>query len=123
MAPVDKNGNLDYATVRNVNDNEVDFEAQLATTYNGRGGISLLPFTWILSFDDLLFYDFLELMSQGLKVKRCKLCGKYFVLKSKHNAEYCDRKTENGRTCKQVGAEDDIQCTVRQGGECSAERI
>lgn len=103
MAPVDKNGNLDYSTVRSVNDNEMDFEAQLATMYNGKGGISLLPLTWILSFDDLLFYDFLELMSRGLKVKRCRLCGKYFVLKSKHNAEYCDRKTENGRTCKQVG--------------------
>lgn len=103
MAPVDKKGNLNYNTVRSVNDTDADLEAQLGILQNTKGGVSLLPFTWILSFDDLLFYDFLELVSQGLKVKRCKFCNRYFVLKSKHNAEYCDRKTENSRTCKQVG--------------------
>ncbi|WP_349945186.1 DUF6076 domain-containing protein [Lacrimispora sp. BS-2] len=47
----------------------------------------------------------MELVSRRLRVKRCKLCNRYFVLKNKHHAEYCSRKTENGRTCKQAGAE------------------
>lgn len=103
IAPVDKQGNLDYGTVRKLNDVDTDVLTQLDSAQNEKGGVSLLPFTWILTFEDLIFFDFLELVSRGLAVKRCKLCGKYFVQKTKHKTEYCDRKTENGRTCKQVG--------------------
>ncbi|MEG0272753.1 MAG: DUF6076 domain-containing protein [Hydrogenoanaerobacterium sp.] len=103
VAPVDKHGNLDYGTVQKLNAANADLETQLDAVKNAQGGVSLLPFTWILSFEDLLFYDFLELVSRGLPVKRCKLCGKFFVQKTRHKTEYCDRKTENGRTCKQVG--------------------
>lgn len=103
LMPVDKLGNLDYDTVRQVNDQERNIDEQLATLQKDNSGMSLLPFTWILSFEDLLFYDFLELLSSGLRAKRCKLCGRYFVQRTRHKTEYCDRKTENGRTCKQVG--------------------
>lgn len=103
IAPTDKQGNLDYGTVRNLNDSDADVQTQLDSAQNEKGGVSLLPFTWILAFEDLIFFDFLELVSRGLSVKRCKLCGKYFVQRTRHKTEYCDRKTENGRTCKQVG--------------------
>lgn len=103
MAPVDKHGNLDYASVRQMNDSEMLLEEQLDIIHGDRDGVSLLPFTWILSFEDLIVYDFMELVSRGLRVKRCKLCNRYFVLRNKHHAEYCSRKKENGRTCKQVG--------------------
>lgn len=103
IAPVDKQGNLDYGTVRKLNDADTDVLAQLDSAQNEKGGVSFLPFTWILTFEDLIFFDFLELVSRGLSVKCCKLCGKYFVQKTRHKTEYCDRKTENGRTCKQVG--------------------
>lgn len=103
IAPVDKHGNLDYGTVRELNDVDADVLTQLDSAQNEKGGVSLLPFTWILTFEDLIFFDFLELVSRGLAVKRCKHCGKYFVQKTRHKTEYCDRKTENGRTCKQVG--------------------
>lgn len=103
IGPVDKHGNLDYDTVQKLNSEDADLETQLGTVENGQGGVSLLPFTWILSFEDLIFFDFLELVHQGCPVKRCKLCGRLFVQRTRHKTEYCDRKTENGRTCKQVG--------------------
>lgn len=100
---MDKHGNLDYDTVQKLNSEDADLETQLGTVENGQGGVSLLSFTWILSFEDLIFFDFLELVHQGCPVKRCKLCGRLFVQRTRHKTEYCDRKTENGRTCKQVG--------------------
>ena len=103
IMPVDKHGNLDYDVVQQINTANMDLETQLGTVQNERGGVHLVPFTWILSFEDLIFFDFLELVSRGLPVKQCKYCNRYFVQKTRHSTEYCDRKTENGRTCKQVG--------------------
>lgn len=103
IMPVDKHGNLDYDTVQQINAANADLETQLGAVQNERGGVHLVPFTWILSFEDLIFFDFLELVSRGLPVKQCKYCNRYFVQKTRHSTEYCDRKTENGRTCKQVG--------------------
>lgn len=103
ILPVDKYGNLDYDTVQQMNVADADLETQLGAVQNERGGVHLVPFTWILSFEDLIFFDFLELVSRGLPVKQCKYCNRYFVQKTRHSTEYCDRKTENGRTCKQVG--------------------
>lgn len=103
ILPVDKHGNLDYDTVQQMNTADADLEMQLGAVQNERGGVHLVPFTWILSFEDLIFFDFLELVSRGLPVKQCKYCKHYFVQKTRHSTEYCDRKTENGRTCKQVG--------------------
>ena len=37
-------------------------------------------------------------------VKRCKLCGRYFVLTDKRKRDFCDRPYKGDRTCKQVGA-------------------
>ena len=43
-------------------------------------------------------------MKQGLHVKKCKFCGRYFVLTNKHDADFCDRIYRGNRTCKAVGA-------------------
>lgn len=60
-------------------------------------------------FADFLYYEFTELLKQGLTVRRCKNCGQYFVLKSHHHTYYCDREQENGRTCKQIGGKREYQ--------------
>uniref|UniRef100_UPI0006D1449E DUF6076 domain-containing protein n=1 Tax=Clostridium sp. NkU-1 TaxID=1095009 RepID=UPI0006D1449E len=66
-------------------------------------GANLTSYTVLEDFSDFLYYEFTELLKQGLTVRRCKNCGQYFVLKSKHRTYYCDRKQENGHTCKQIG--------------------
>ncbi|OPX83587.1 MAG: hypothetical protein A4E53_04534 [Pelotomaculum sp. PtaB.Bin104] len=44
-------------------------------------------------------------IGQGLiDFKRCKLCGRYFVLADKRKRDFCDRPYKGKRTCKQVGA-------------------
>lgn len=51
----------------------------------------------------MLFLEFVEMLKQGIQVKRCGLCGKYFVLIDKRKREYCDREYEGGKTCQETG--------------------
>lgn len=57
----------------------------------------------MLSLDEMLFLEFVEMLKQGIQVKRCGLCGKYFVLIDKRKREYCDRDYEGGKTCQEIG--------------------
>lgn len=45
-----------------------------------------------------------EMLKNGQYVKRCRLCGRYFVLTDKRKRDFCDRPYKGKRTCKQVGA-------------------
>ena len=39
------------------------------------------------------------------KLRKCRNCGRYFVLPDKSSAVYCDRKPNNSdKTCKEIGA-------------------
>lgn len=102
-------------------DKKVDFDAvdsvagtnkkeQLAKTDKLKDkGANLTSYTVLEDFSDFLYYEFTELLKQGLTIRRCKNCAQYFVLKSKHQTYYCDRKQENGRTCKQIGNKKEYQ--------------
>ena len=51
------------------------------------------------------YYTFLIqrfLMSEP-NVARCRLCGKFFLPKTKRRTLYCDRIIREGKTCKQIG--------------------
>lgn len=54
---------------------------------------------------DFLYFEFNCLFSNNLKIKRCKNCGKYFILKGDYSTDYCDR-IPNGEklTCKKIAA-------------------
>ena len=43
------------------------------------------------------------MLKQGIQVKRCALCDRYFVLIDKRKRQFCDREYENGKTCQDVG--------------------
>lgn len=93
-------------------DGKVDFEAvdamdvtdkreQLRQIDRQHGdGVSLVSFIILEDLNDFLFYEFTEIMKQGLQVRKCKLCGQYFVLQSKHLTLFCDRIYQGKRTCK-----------------------
>lgn len=57
----------------------------------------------ITDFEDCLYLEMREIMVRGLRIKRCKNCGRYFIPK-KGNVDYCHRRfTDDGKTCAQVG--------------------
>ena len=54
---------------------------------------------------DLIDYSVRQCIREETRLRVCKNCGKYFALRGRSTAEYCDRPfDEKGRTCKDVGA-------------------
>ena len=61
---------------------------------------------------DLL--EFMEMIKRGIRIKRCGLCDRYFVLADKRKRDYCDRIYKGKRTCKQIGAKQKFNQSVEQ---------
>ena len=97
-------GKLDFDKVRYINKKEADTKELLRLIHTDHEGVSLASYTIIENLHEMLFFEFTEMLKQGLHVKKCGLCGRYFILQSKHETEFCDRIYRGKRTCKQFGA-------------------
>ena len=97
-------GKLDFDKVEYINKKEVGTKELLRLIHTDHAGVSLASYTLIESLHEMLFFEFTEMAKQGLRVKKCGLCERYFILQSKHEAEYCDRIYRNNRSCKQFGS-------------------
>ncbi len=64
---------------------------------------NITEYVLLKDFTDFLYFEFTELIKRGLRARKCKNCGKYFVLRTKHETMYCDRKNADGKTCKAIG--------------------
>lgn len=54
---------------------------------------------------DILDFQLRACVKQGIKMRRCKNCGRYFAVTGHGATEYCGRVAdEKGRTCREVGA-------------------
>ncbi len=103
VAPV-KKGALDYMKVREMNDQGItDTKQTLDVIHDDRSKVSLLPYYHIQVLDEMLFFEFMEMLKRGIQVKRCKLCGRYFVMIDKRKREYCGREYENRKSCREIG--------------------
>lgn len=64
--------------------------------------------------EDCLYIEFREMLLRGLRIKRCKNCGKYFVAR-KSNVDYCGRSFgDDGKTCAEVGYARTFSQAVKQ---------
>jgi len=99
-----KKGFLDYKRTQEINDAGItDTKELLASINTDKSKVSLLPYYHVQSLGEMLFLEFVEMLKQGIQVKRCRLCGRYFVLIDKRKREYCDREYEGGKTCQEIG--------------------
>lgn len=70
----------------------------------------LAPRLWEIteygSIGAFLYTELFDGFRSGLLPKRCKNCGKYFLLSSGYNTDFCDRKApgEISKTCRDIGA-------------------
>ncbi len=54
---------------------------------------------------DMLLFEFTKMLEQGVRLKKCRNCGKYFVLKGKYATEYCSRiSADTSLTCQQAAS-------------------
>ena len=66
-----KKGFLDYKKTQEINDaNITDKRELLAAVNTDKSKVSLLPYYHVQSLDELLFIEFVEVLRQGIQVKR-----------------------------------------------------
>ena len=53
---------------------------------------------------DLVGFHLKECIRQKVKARICKNCGRYFVIRGRTNARYCDLVIDGGRPCRDIGA-------------------
>ena len=56
----------------------------------------------------LLYLEVLTMIQSETMVRRCKNCGKYFVIRNRNTA-YCDRATVSGQLCSEIGSKISFQ--------------
>ncbi|WP_277138498.1 DUF6076 domain-containing protein [Anaerotruncus massiliensis (ex Togo et al. 2019)] len=72
---------VDVDTLRDIHDWGLTSREDLLEIMHQDGeGVSLMPYYLIEFLDGMLFFEFTEMLKNGQYVKRCKLCGRYFVL-------------------------------------------
>ena len=60
----------------------------------------------ISALHEMLELEFSRMLEYGIKLHKCKNCGRYFIVKGNYNAEYCDRiRAGNSQTCQQIAAQ------------------
>lgn len=99
-----KKGFLDFNRTREIDDTGITGTRELLAAVNtDRSRVNILPYYHVQSFDEILFLEFIEMLKQGIQVRRCALCDKYFVLIDKRKRQFCDREYDGGKTCQDVG--------------------
>ena len=76
--------------------------------------VSLWQYFVIQSLEEMLYLEFMEMIKRGIRIKRCILCDRYFLLADKRKRDYCDRPYKDKRTCKQIGAKQRFTQSVEQ---------
>lgn len=105
IAPV-VNGFFDKKRLRSYEDIEkVNVRTALKRIHKeNENPVSMMQYFAVQDLEEMLYLEFMEMVKRGIRVKRCGLCDRYFVLPDKRKREFCDRIYKNKRTCKQVGA-------------------
>jgi hypothetical protein len=102
------NGKMDFSVVENINRKNITGDQELLKAIQRDSkGVNLVSCTIIETLEQMLYFEFIELLKQGSNVKKCKLCGQYFILPNQHETYFCDRIHSEKRTCKQVGTRKD----------------
>jgi hypothetical protein len=91
--------------IRFDNPGEVDTKKVLQDIHRDSDySVSMWQYFAVQSLEEMLYLELMEMVKRGIRVKRCALCDRYFVLADKRRRNYCDRIYDGKRTCKQVGA-------------------
>lgn len=62
------------------------------------------------SIEDMLMFEFWEMLTKSVRLRKCKRCGKYFIMKGNYDTNYCDRVTEGEtRNCQELAAQENYK--------------
>lgn len=110
------NGRFDTSKLIAFNDpGEVDTRKVLQNIHrDSEQSVSMWQYFAIQSLEETFYLEFMEMIKRGIRIKRCGLCDRYFVLADKRKRDYCDRIYKGKRTCKQIGAKQKFNQSVER---------
>ena len=60
----------------------------------------------VSTIHDMLELEFTKMLEYGTRLHKCKICGRYFIVKGNYVSDFCNRIREGQtRTCQQIGAQ------------------
>jgi len=113
VAPV-ANGKFDADKVIQFDDpGTVDTQKVLQDIHrDSEHAVSMWQYFAIQGLEEMLYLELMEMIKRGIRVKRCALCDRYFVLIDKRKRDYCDRIYKGKRICKRIGAKQKFNKSV-----------
>lgn len=65
------------------------------------------------SISQILELEFTKMLEQNVRFRKCKRCGKYFIMKGNYDTNYCDRIAEGEtRTCQELAAIENYRAKI-----------
>lgn len=62
---------------------------------------------------EILELEFTKMLEQNIRFRKCKRCGKYFIMKGNYDTNYCDRVAEGEtRNCQEIAAAEKYKAKV-----------
>ena len=102
-API-KDGKFDLDYIMGINDLDIDIMEKSDMVYDDSSEFKPLYAIQIHSLNEALFYEFSELVKNGYRINRCKMCGKYFLVITARDVEYCKNINESGYSCAKLAS-------------------
>lgn len=55
-------------------------------------------------------FEFWEMLTKSVRLRKCKRCGKYFIMKGNYDTNYCDRVAQGEtRNCQELAAQENYK--------------
>ena len=102
-API-KDGKFDLDYIQGINDMHIDIMEKSDMVYDDSSEFKPLYAIQIHSLNEALFYEFSELVKNGYRINRCKMCEKYFLVITARDVEYCKNINESGYSCAKLAS-------------------
>lgn len=62
------------------------------------------------SIEDMLMFELWEMLTKSVRFRKCKRCGRYFIMKGNYDTNYCDRVAEGEtRNCQELAAQENYK--------------
>ena len=67
---------------------------------------------------EMLELEFTKMLEENIRFRKCKRCGKYFIMKGNYDTNYCDRIADGStRTCQELAAIENYRAKAAENKE------
>ncbi len=65
--------------------------------------------------EEILEMEFTTILKEDVRFRKCKRCGKYFIMKGNYDTNYCDRVAEGQtRSCQDLAAQENYKAKAAE---------